>query len=88
LFRLLSNQIRIGPVGSALCNTGTARLEKFSIPASQEIVDDVCLEMYNCLQAEQTIAIRKRRFLNKYSVINNVLCHILVAYAKKELESR
>ena len=42
----------------------------------------------NCLQAEQTIAIRKRRFLNKYSVINNVLCHILVAYAKKELESR
>ena len=55
---------------------------------SQEIVDDVCLEMYNCLQAEQTTAIRKRRFLNKYSVINNVLCHILVAYAKKELESR
>jgi len=32
-----------------------------------------CLEMFNCLQAEQTISIRKREFLNKFSVINNVL---------------
>ena len=43
--------------------------------------------MYNCLQAEQTIAIRKRKFLNKFSVINNVLCQIFVVNAKKELES-
>jgi len=47
----------------------------------------VCLEMLNCLQAEQTTAIRKRKFLNKFSVINNVLCQVLVVNAKKELES-
>jgi len=46
-----------------------------------------CLEMFNCLQAEQTIAIRKREFLNKFSVINNVLCQVSVVNAKKELES-
>jgi len=48
---------------------------------------DVCLEMFNCLQAEQTIAIRKRKFLNKFSVINNVLCQVFVVNAKKELAS-
>jgi len=32
---------------------------------SQETVD-VCLEMFGCLKAEGTIAIRKRKFLNKY----------------------
>jgi len=42
---------------------------------SQEIVD-VCLEMFNCLQAEQTIAIRKRKFLNKFSVTHNALCRV------------
>ena len=48
---------------------------------SQETVD-VCLEMFNCLQAEQTIAIRKRKFLNRFSVIsplNNALCQVFVA---------
>jgi len=29
--------------------------------------------MFNCLQAEQTTATRKRKFLNRFSVINNVL---------------
>ena len=53
---------------------------------SQEIVD-VCLEMFNCLLAEETIAICKRKFLNKFSVINNVLCQVFVVIAKKELES-
>jgi len=28
----------------------------------------MCLETFNCLQAEQTIALRKRKFLNKFSV--------------------
>ena len=51
---------------------------------SQEIVD-VCLEMFGCLQAERTIAIRKRKFLNKYSVIHNALCRVCVAIAKTEL---
>jgi len=32
---------------------------------SQETVD-VCLEMFGCLQNERTIAIRKRKFLNKF----------------------
>jgi len=51
---------------------------------SQEAVD-VCLEMFNCLQAQQTIAICK--FLNKFSVINNALCMVFDAVAKTELES-
>jgi len=36
---------------------------------SQETVD-VCLEMFGCLQAERTIAIGKRKFLNKFCVIH------------------
>jgi len=39
---------------------------------SQETVD-VCFEMFGCLQAERTIAIRKRKFLNKFSVTHNAL---------------
>jgi len=53
---------------------------------SRETVD-VCLEMFGCLQAEQTIAIRKREFLNKFGVIRNALCRVFVAIAKTELES-
>jgi len=51
---------------------------------SQETVD-VCLEMFGCLQAERTIVIRKRKFLNKFSVIHNALRRVFVA--KTELES-
>ena len=55
---------------------------------SQETVDvHVCLEMVGCLQAERTIAIRKRKFLYKFSVINNASCSVFVAIAKTELES-
>jgi len=43
--------------------------------------------MFGCLQAEWTIAIRKRKFLNKFSVIHNALCRGFVAIAKTELES-
>ena len=53
---------------------------------SQETVD-VCLEMVGCLQAERTIAIRKRKFLNKFSVIYNALCRVFVAIVKTELKS-
>jgi len=53
---------------------------------SRETVD-VCLEMFGCLQAEQTIAIRKRKFLNKFGVIRNALCRVFVAIAETELES-
>ena len=51
---------------------------------SQETVD-VCLEMFGCLQAERTIAIRKRKFLNKFSVTHNALCRVFVAIDKTEL---
>jgi len=50
---------------------------------SQETVD-VCLEMFGCLQAERTIAICKRKFLNEFSVIHNALCRVFVAIAKTE----
>ena len=43
--------------------------------------------MFSCLQAERTIAIRKRKFLYKFSVIHNALCRVFVAVAKTELES-
>jgi len=49
--------------------------------------DDVRLEMFGCLRAERTIAIRKRKFLYKFSVIHNALCRVFVAIAKTELES-
>jgi len=42
--------------------------------------------MFNCLQAEQKVAIRKCKFLNKFSVINSVLCQVFVVGAKKELD--
>ena len=42
---------------------------------------DVCLEMFGCVQAERTTAIRKRKFLNKFSVVHKVF----VATAKTEL---
>jgi len=44
---------------------------------SQETVD-VCLEMFGCLQAERTIAMRKRKFLNKFCVIHNALYRVLL----------
>ena len=43
--------------------------------------------MFGCLQAERTIAIRKLKFLHKFSVIHNALSSIFVAIAKTELES-
>ena len=45
---------------------------------SQETVVDVCLEMFGCLQAERTIAMRKRKFLNKFCVIHNALYRVLL----------
>jgi len=44
--------------------------------------------MFGCLQAERTIAIRKRKFLKKkFTVTHNALCRVFVAIAKTELES-
>jgi len=57
----------------------------FSAKAGIKWHGNVCLEMFGCLQAERTIAIRKRKFLN--NVIHNALCRVFVAIAKTELES-
>jgi len=49
--------------------SSTAHLGKFSTARSQEIAD-VCLEMFNnTLQAEQTIAMRKRKFFSTNLVL-------------------
>lgn len=53
---------------------------------SQEIID-VCLGMFNCLPAQQVIAIRKRIFLKKFSSTDNVLCRVCTDSAAKELSS-
>ena len=45
------------------------------------------LPLCHATNPEQTIAIRKRKFLNKFCVIHNALCRIFVAIAKTELES-
>ena len=62
----------------------TAHLGKFSISS---LGDCWCALRNDCLQAEQTTAICIRKFLNKFSAINNVSCQIFVVNAKKELES-
>jgi len=37
----------------------------------------VCLDMFNCLPAQQVIALRKRNFLKKkFSTTDNVLCRV------------
>ena len=46
---------------------------------------DVCLEMFNCVPAEQTVAMRKAKFLKRVSNSNNMLCHTFAAEAAKEL---
>jgi len=70
------------PVNYAINST----FRKIFNTRSQETVD-VCLEIFGCLQAERTIAIRKRKFLNKFGVIRNTLCRVFAVIAKTELES-
>jgi len=93
--RKFTNESNIGHTrGSRLNNNNyvinsTFRKKNFNRPTrSQETVDvGLCLEMFGCLQSERTIAIRKRKFLNKFSIIHNELCTVFVAIAKTELES-
>ena len=76
--RALCANINISP----LTMSQTAHSGKFSIPDHKRL-----LETFGCLQAERTIAIRKRKFSNKVSVLRNALCRVFVAIAKTELES-
>ena len=53
---------------------------------SQEVID-VCLGMFNCLPAQQVIALRKRNFLRKLSATDNLLCRACTDNAVKETAS-
>ena len=50
---------------------------------SQDV--DVCLEMFNCVPAEQTVAMRKAKFLKRVNNSNNMLCQTFAVEAAKEL---
>ena len=41
--------------------------------------------MFNCVPAEQTVAMRKAKFLKRVSNSNNMLCQTFAAEAAKEL---
>ena len=45
----------------------------------------VCLEMFNCVPAEQTVAMRKAKFLKRVNNSNNMLCQTFAVEAAKEL---
>jgi len=64
-----------------ICATRNGENDEYNIDV------DVCLEMFGCLQAQRTIAIRKRKFLKKFSIIHSALCSVFVVTAKTELES-
>jgi len=52
---------------------------------SQDVAD-ICLEMFNCVPAEQTAAMRRTKFLKKrVSNPSNMLCQTFAAEAAKEL---
>ena len=51
---------------------------------SQDVVD-VCLEMFNCVPAEQTVAMRKAKLLKRVNNIYNMLCQTFAVEAAKEL---
>ena len=53
---------------------------------SHEVID-VCLGMFNCLPAQQVIALRKRIFLRKLSATDNLLCRACTDNAVKETAS-
>jgi len=71
------------------CTNAKAKYSSSVVPPDPSVhfYHCVCLEMFGCLQAERTIAIRKRRFLNKFSVIHNALCRVFVAIAETEVAS-
>ena len=62
-----------------------AHLGKFDTK-SQEIID-VCLGVFNCLPAQQVIALRKRNFLRKFRATDNLLCRACIDNAVKETAS-
>ena len=64
--------------------TSLGKLAKQELKTREEkaLEDRECpgrLKMHD--QAERTIVIRKRKFLNKFSIIHNALCRVFVAIA-------
>jgi len=53
---------------------------------SREVID-VYLGMFNCLPAQQVIALSKRKFLRKFSATDNLLCRACTDNAVKEIAS-
>jgi len=45
--------------------------------SSQDVVD-ICLEMFNCVSTEQTVAMRKTEFLKRVSNSSSILCQFLL----------
>jgi len=84
-FTLRSNTYTMIPKSNSYVINRTFR--KIFNTRLQDIVD-VCLKMFSyCIHGEQTTAIRQRKFWNKFSVINNVVCQVFAVNANKELES-
>jgi len=48
-------------------------------------VSDICLETFNCVSAEQTVAMRKTKLVKRVSNFSNMLCQTFAAEAAKEL---
>ena len=44
---------------------------------------DICLELFNCLSGEQTVAMRKTKFLKTVSNSSNMLCRTFAVEASK-----
>ena len=66
----------------------TAHLRKYSTLGHGKKIIDVYLDMFNCLPAQQVIALRKRKFLRKkFSITDNVLCRVCADNAVKEMSS-
>ena len=54
--------------------------------SSNEIVY-LCRSMYNCSNIEDILRIRKRRFLQKYCALDNIVCALCRHQAETELVS-
>ena len=57
---------------------------KFFDTRSQDTVD-ICLEIFNCVSAEQTVARVKRNVWKELFIRSNMLCQTFAAEAEKEL---
>jgi len=60
-------------------------LRKFLIPGRMQDVMDICLEMFNCVSAEQTVAMRKTKFKERLVVLATCFVRHFAAEAAKEL---